>query len=297
MSTSRSIHQLSGRLGFATVLVPAIGLVAAIVVSFVYAYANVYIPLGGYISLFLVGGFAFIVGTVVAHAGKLAKCRSVRFMQAMGALVGLVGLYVSWGVFIYALFTKMGMKGIPGLGEVLASPSGIWQAVVMINAEGWYSIAGMTPSGIVLWIFWAIEAAVVVGGVALIAATGIVDEVFCEECQQWVEGGVHVDLTYPVDQALWNQACAGDIAVLEQLEATQQYPFVRVTPHGCESCDSTSGYHLSEINLKVDDNGNTEEDSDDATGKFATDPGEFRRIQALVKPVCDRGQAATAVPV
>ncbi len=71
--------------------------------------------------------------------------------------------------------------------DVVAAPGNLWQFISAINVEGWYTIGhGFTPSGAVLWLLWAIEAAIVVAGTAVVAPARIRDRAFGEDCGTWM---------------------------------------------------------------------------------------------------------------
>ena len=178
-------YQPSGRLGASTFLWTLLfGLPAAAVLGAVYAYAILYIPIAGYISILLTAGYGFLVGVVAAKGVQRGRGRSPGIAALLGLVVGLAGLYLSWTVWIFA-FARRGGADVPLL-ELAQQPAVLWELIRSVNAHGAWSIKGATPTGTLLWVFWAIEALVIVGLPALVcfAQAG---EPFCERCEQWCQ--------------------------------------------------------------------------------------------------------------
>lgn len=101
-STS-GVYSHSGKLGPAVFTVPIGGIIATLVLSTVYAYVDVYSPIGGYISLLFVGGLAFGLGWAISKLGYFARCRNAAFLHLVGLVCGLAAVYTSWAVFEYAM--------------------------------------------------------------------------------------------------------------------------------------------------------------------------------------------------
>jgi len=289
-STIGRLHQPSGSLGSAAFVAPAISIVLAAILAIVYAYVLVYIPIGGYVSLFIVIGYAFALGMSVAWACKLSKCRSPKFVGTLGLIIGLLGFYLSWAAFEYVLFQRWDEAGEASLTALMLSPRAIWGLASAINEEGWYSIRDWTPSGIVLWLFWAIEAVIVVLGSMLIASGSAEDDVFCENCDAWCDREPTKDsnrLQLPDPTALGRMK-AGDINTLSQLaaavDADQNY--LRVRSWACGNCRRTAVIQVEEVTLSVDSKGKTSEKTQKVTDKRLATP-EF--IRSLGKASVETG--------
>jgi hypothetical protein len=176
-------YQPSGRLGASTFLwVPLLGVPAAAVLGAAYAYAILYIPVAGYVTFLLTGGFGFLLGLAAAAGVKRGKARSPGVAALLGAVVGLAGLWLSWAVWIFA-FARRADADVPLLALLLA-PGALWQLIREVNAHGAWTIKGATPTGAWLWLFWSVEALIVVGlPVAVCLAQA--SSPFCERCREW----------------------------------------------------------------------------------------------------------------
>ena len=94
MNDYAKVYRHSGKIGPAALSVPIMGIIGAIILSFVYAYITVYSPIAGYISILFVLGFAFGVGFAISWAGYSGKCRNPGFLYFLGFLISILhGLY------------------------------------------------------------------------------------------------------------------------------------------------------------------------------------------------------------
>ncbi|AWM33131.1 hypothetical protein [Hymenobacter nivis] len=62
----------------------------------------------------------------------------------------------------------------------------MWNATRQINETGTWSLKSTTPSGLVLWAIWLIEATIIVGGAYLMAAAQA-QEPFSEATGAWAD--------------------------------------------------------------------------------------------------------------
>ena len=70
------------------------------ILALIYSYAIWYIPIP-YINFFITAGFGFGIGLVVQYlAVKLGKVRNSKVAALFGFLGALVGLYISWAVWV-----------------------------------------------------------------------------------------------------------------------------------------------------------------------------------------------------
>lgn len=302
----KGVYSHSGRLGAGLIVVPLVGIVAALVLGLVYAYIDVYSPIAGYVSILFVLGFAVALGAAVSRAGAVAKVRSTGFMAAAGLLIGLLALYASWAGFEAALLSKGddAPADAPGYLDLLTRPVAVWRIAQLINETGWYSIKSATPSGVLLWIFWGVEAAIVVGGAALIAPGGISDEVFCEGCDRWCAPAPRpANLGLPADAQVLDQATGGDAAALDALEALptvagDEQAHLQVVMKRCGACSDTASFQVKLITRSLDKEGKVNVETKDLTPQHLVDDAAYRRLEALAarEPSPPSAQPPSAPP-
>ncbi len=295
MVSTPGIHTHSGKLGSSVLVLPLGAVAAATLLGIAYAYVDVYSPIVGYISVLFVGGFAYALGVSVAVIGRVTKCRSTGFMALVGFLAGLVGLYVSWGAFVYAVLARWGDPADVTnltLSGVLLEPGSLWEMIKAINASGWYSIKEFTPQGTFLWVMWGIEALIVVGGPTFFAASGIDNHVFCEGCNRWSE---HTDsavrLSLPVSEHHLDGLTPENLSALESLETVSEAhnPQLCVDTWHCPTCTNTSAIKTKTITAVVDKEGKSETETQDLTPIWTVRRGDLDRLKLLA----DRSPAST----
>lgn len=233
----------------------ATGLVGAAVLAAVYAYLILYIPLAGWVSFILTGGFGFLVGMVMAAALKWGRVRSMPIAATLCVIVSLFALYVAWGVWLYAIIQRDGYE--VGLLEVLLAPMAMWETVVEINAYGAWTLNNFTPTGLVLWLIWAAEGAIVVGLTLFAGLKGIALP-FCEECHCWCNRTDGVLTTSPGDPAQTRQHLEKhDMSYFEQLGPMSESAttWFQSDICACPQCAKMHTLSVSDCTLTVDKNG------------------------------------------
>ncbi len=276
----------SGELGSSLLLVPIGGLIAAAVLAVAYAYISVYSPIAGWVSILFVLGFGFGQGLTVGQIGFLAKCRNPGLVTIVGLLTGVVALYLSWAVFEFALLKRYEPDFDASLVTLVLSPQAIWDMAKAINEEGWYSIKSFTPKGTLLWIFWAIEAALVVGLSAHAARFRIKGEVFCERCNAWCMNKPEpIRLAVPgseeeVDEEGLEKIAAGDIDTLRSLGAAPEDddPHIEVEIISCDQCNSTATFQTKLVYYEVDKKGNVEKNERELSEQILMTPDEHETL-------------------
>lgn len=231
----------------------AVGVPTALVLSWLYAYAILYIPIVGLVTFILTGGLGACVGIAVGLVLKQRKVRNKAVAWGVGLFVGFVTLWLSWVSWIVGL-VRRGDEDISWLG-VLFSPGGLWQVIEKVNEVGAWSFKGATPTGGILWALWAAEALIIVGVAAWIAAL-MIDDPYCETCGTWTTGRQGVATSAKGDasslrEALERKDFAGALAGAGP--AVNVVEWLRYDVHECGQCGDTNT--LSVIEVKVKDKG------------------------------------------
>lgn len=293
-------YRHSGELGSGLVVVPVTALAAGLAAGIAYGFISRWNPII-YIGIFLPVGLAFVLGRAVGHAGRLARCRSTRCLALGGLGAGVVGLYAGWAAFDYAILSGTSAPpgvAMPGLVDFLLNPSLVWEVTYLISQSGWFNIHGSTPTGIVLWVLWAIEAGIVVIGTPYFAGRVIAPLVFCEGCGRWSDaqqGGLLFAVPLP---NVIERLAQGDAAALEELKTPDPAAMqtMRIDMHKCAGCNQTATYHFVKITKTKDKDGKISESTDNLTPRILVSGEELHMLQEWIaltrKKKIENAQAA-----
>lgn len=258
MSDETLEYRHSGRLGLSPILMPTVGMIGAVILGVIYAYACVWNPLV-YIAFILVFLYGFAVGGLVGFMGKLGKCRNMPFLFLVGFGITFVSFYISWAIFIIALSQRFGEDmGLSSL-VLLVRPDLVIQAIIALNETGWVELFGSPFNGWPLWIAWVLEAAGILLSGTLGAGLFVKDAVFCEQCGSWCTDGRSILIELPEDDDEFEEIIEGSFSkILKQHKVGAEiYPRLNIDMFNCNNCKRTKGYHLNLTTMEVDDNGNT----------------------------------------
>ena len=253
-----NVYSPSGRIGSAFFVVPPIAIVGVVLLSIVYAYVDVYCPIAGYISFLFVLLFALGLGKTMSFAARLAKCRHSGIMYSFGLLFGVLAIYVSWAVFEYALLKRTGEASELTLLKIVQSPKTVWNIAAILNHTGWYSIKDVTIKGGILWVFWGVEALIVLLAVFFSATYVMRECVFCESCNQWCDPK-NSSKTFSVSEkaAIEKQVSEGqnNLDLNMKLANQQDNPVIMAKTWTCTSCSDTAAIQWQQATAKVDKSG------------------------------------------
>lgn len=257
-----------------------VGAAVGSVLAFVYAFAVLYIPLV-YIRFILTFGFGAVAGLFAAALPlRLGKMRNGRVRLVATLLVLLVAWYASWVVWVWALLRRADVTGVSLLTLAL-QPDVLWQAVLRVNEVGAWRIRSLTPTGIVLWGIWAIEAVIIVGLGTLLGALGAA-EPFCEHCESWCEKAEIARLKAADKGELKRNLEAKDSGYLDQvgMPATDAAQWTRLDLWTCPSCGRTNALDAVAISVSRDKEGKNVESSQTVMKGLLLSQEEAGRIRA-----------------
>jgi hypothetical protein len=227
----------------------AVGCVSAIILGAIYAYADFYNPIAGWLTFLITGGSAFAQGAIVGQTLRAGQMRNA----ALGTLIALVTavlmLMAAWIFWMHILLNRGGAHvSIAGL---LASPRDTWNAIVAVNALGAWKIKGMAPTGVVLWVIWAIEAGILLYVPIALARSLITGVPFCETCRKWgstrelmhINAGDAAGLRRDLEAKNFTSLTARGKA---EHGSTWYY---RLYLQGCPACDNTQTLCVDEVSI------------------------------------------------
>jgi hypothetical protein len=267
------------------------GIVAALVLALVYTYAVWYIPFV-YINFFLCLGFGLVLGAVLAMLVRAGKLRNPAAVGALALLVGLVAVYLEWGVFLTLLFnsettgtgtaadtsTSFSLKLFT---DIITHPGAMWLAMRKVNETGTWSLKGSTPSGVFLGVIWVVEALIILGGTYLMAKAQAT-EPFSETSNEWA---TEETLAHPV-------AFAQDAATTRTALETGQFhhltphtgtgtedPFARLKLHSAPNDHTCRYLTLENVTTTLDKKGKPSQSTATVVQHLAISPATFEELR------------------
>jgi hypothetical protein len=267
------------------------GMAAALVLALVYVYAVWYIPFV-YINFFLCLGFGLVLGAALALLARLGKLRSPSAVGVLALLVGVVAVYLEWGVYLTLLLnsetTGTGTNAdtstsfSPSLfGNVLSHPAAMWLAMLKINENGTWSLKGATPSGVFLGIIWVIEAIIILGGAYLLAKAQAA-EPFSETSNEWAtEETLAHPLTFAQDAATTRTALeSGQFHHLTpHTSAVAEDPFARLKLHSAPNDHNCRYLTLENVTTTIDKKGKPSQSTTTVVQHLAISSADFQELQ------------------
>jgi hypothetical protein len=260
------------------------GSIAAALLGVIYSYAITFIPIGGWITFLLAIGYGFGMGATSGYAVRFGKIRNTALATFLGTLVAGVGLYFSWAVWMSLLFGEsMGSEFAQGTFYFVSAPGELFEAIRMVNEVGAWTMESFTPTGVVLWILWALETVLILG--PAIAMVVFMLSPFCENCEKWCEGDEELgrissgaanhDLIRNAEQRNW--------AFFREVGATDNPMFfTKLSVESCPTCSEMNVLKTERITVSVDDNGNNTENSDTVFEGLVIGSGDKAELRAAL---------------
>ena len=185
--------------------------VAIPILALIYSYAIWYIPFP-YINFFITLGFGFAIGWVVqTMAISFGKVRSDKMAYLFGFIGALIGLYLSWAVWVDLVINAGETYGSSRIGvsvsniqfvqvlELALQPGVLFELMGQIMDVGVWGFRATTVSGWFLGLIWVIEALMVVI-VGTIIPPNQSGKPFCELNQKWFKERKLPALSYLKDE-------------------------------------------------------------------------------------------------
>lgn len=236
----------------------AAGTGAALVLSVIYAYGTLYIPIVQ-IEFLLTIAFGAAVGASTAGVMHAFKVRSRVVVVASAVVLGIFAWAFSWLPWIYGTFSRF---EIPVTVGDLANPLFLLGAISQIYETGTWSIGSSSTtavSGVMLGLVWLVEAATIIGFSTFVGVSMSADRVFCEKCESWCTV-VPDRAFYDVGAGELLRAALVDRAELAVLEtaprpsATDRWLSLKLA--FCPGCGETNVLAIDDVKQTVDNKGN-----------------------------------------
>ncbi|MBN8614304.1 MAG: hypothetical protein J0L92_27135 [Deltaproteobacteria bacterium] len=234
------------------------GTLVALVLSVLYAYGTLYIPIVQ-VEFLLTVAFGAAVGASTTGVMHRFHVRSRAVVVGTSLVLGTLAWAVSWLPWLYATMQRYGS----GAGAIdVLDPTFVGVAIAQIYEHGTWGIgssATSNVSGAMLGAVWVCEAATIIGfstGVSLSMTKG---RVFCETCESWC--------TVSGDLARWDLDHGetlrssiverGELSILSSTPAAVMIDRWLALKLGfCEQCGETNVLAIDSMTRKVDGKGN-----------------------------------------
>ncbi len=256
---------------------------AGLVLAVLYAYLILYIPLAGFVSFLLAGGFGWGMGLVMAKMLKMGRVRNVALAVGSAVFAGLVGYAFSWMVWMYAFYHRVDVD-VP-FAEVM-NPRVFWDLLTLVNESGAWTVSSTTPTGIALWVIWGLEATIVLGIAAWIPWKEIRDLTFCESCDGWCVSNKKAVVKGVDAMELTTKMEGHDFGYLEKVGAPagDGMEFCRIELSSCPKCDATHTLTAQSVAVKVNKKGEHSEKKKTVLDRLLLTLKDAQSVRA----VCDK---------
>ena len=237
MENDELFYKASGKFSLMIFLALPIMGVMVFFVTYLYAYINIYNPLV-YINFFIYAGICLLLAILTIVLVRMVKSRSTLVTTLFGAAIGLTAIYFTWTLFIKVLFARFNIMTIGY--DILLEPSSLWDFIMQVGDEGWYSVFGFTVSGFFLRIIWSIEALGLLAVPMFVAHNYAITTVFCEKCDRWADEKESVLVfLFSDEEELKQKFKAQDLSFLEKAERAgkDDSEFYQVDAEWCKQCD------------------------------------------------------------
>lgn len=257
----------------------ATAVVSAVVGGFLYAYAFAYIPIV-HLNVLITVGFGLALGFAVAKVAEQGKVRNNLVVGFLGVLAAVMGLYIYWGAYYWAL---AGFHRIPEIGLYAFMPWGLVDMGTQLFQNGsWGLTEGNPVKGWFLVALWIIEAAVVVA-LAVAAARLNWDRPFCESCQQWTdsERGV-ARLSGTGREPAWEKVLGGDLPSLAEFQPSLpgSMQFIRLDVARCPHCATSRFLTIASVTVTIDQNRKPKETTRSLVKNAIVSPSQCAVVEA-----------------
>jgi len=170
-------------------------------------------------------------------------------LRIAGAVTGAAAVYFAWAFFAWVMVFRSNAADAPTVWQWIQNPAALWSFAGAVAEDGWYTLGrSLTPKGIVLWAFWAIEAAIVIGIGALYSPMRILGRGFCEDCDEWM--AEQEPVMVPADEgapglALKKHGLPGVQEVKPPSEGARRW--LRLGRQRCPRCQQAAVYQADEL--------------------------------------------------
>lgn len=284
-------YQSSNKLPLGGALLTLLGgLLAGAGLALIYVYATWYIPFI-YLNFCFTAILGGAVGWVVYRLARGGHLRSAGGATGLALVVALATVYVQWAAYLTLMAgveegtTNTSFDAGIFLG-LLLSPAHMWSMLHIINDTGSWSVLGVTPSGVFLWLIWLAEALIIVL-VALTFGADAIGHPYSETTRAWATETTLPQLFTPQPDLEATRAALEARRFEEALHsaptpADEAAPgeFWQLRLHHAPQDEACRYLSVDKLTRKLDKKGKPETDTEVLIKHLALSPSEYDALAA-----------------
>ncbi|WP_231426561.1 hypothetical protein [Pedobacter sp. Leaf250] len=180
----------------AIIITLAIGILASLVLPIIYIILGQLIPNIWFIAIiaFLLGmGLGFFIDLGV----KIGKLRNKKIVTFIAIFCGLLAFYIQWVFFDTLIYSRKGFTFNLNSADLkillddffflFTHPNILFQEIINLNEVGSFRIKSTgNVNGLLLWVIWAGEFVVILGGIIFAVLNGQVIRPYSEINDSWM---------------------------------------------------------------------------------------------------------------
>ena len=156
---------------------------------------------------------------------------------------------------------------------------------------GVWSIKSWTPTGIVLYVLWTIEALIIVGMAALMPYGDVASEPYCETCGRWPEREIpERKMGYATDPGLLKTSLeGGDMDALAQLGPVGDNAYTEIELKACQSCKQIAWLKVENVTVTLDKKGKEQTEKSEIVSNLILRADLMEKVRGLQPPAPEPG--------
>ena len=255
MLTQQPYYTPSGKFSVGGLITMTVfGTLAAAALSVAYGYLTTYNPFI-YFNILATFGFGFVMGLAASMGATMGKIRNSAIASLIAVLVGLMGVYFSWVIWLYA------SSGQADEAMLVLDPIALFAILDHLAQQGVWSLKSWTPRGETLYGIWGLEALFIVGATVYSVYKGVTSTPFCEDCNAWCDEELEEKPAgFVTDAKAFRHALElGNLTVLGELDKSNYAQFSRSTLYVCPKGTHAGYLSVTNVQESVNKKGDTEE--------------------------------------
>jgi len=282
ISTNVRFYRHSGKAPIMGLLLIGIaGFIAIPILGAIYALLIHFIPFI-YLDALIVIGYAVAVSVVLSSAARYGKVRNMFLLGLAAFFFGVLADYIGWVVWLTLVV------GDPKFLVEFIFPLDVLYYITLIAQEGAWSIGGTTPTGTVLYLFWFIEACIVIGGTIYLTVKSFSKTPFCEDSDRWADKRSVLGLFNPLSNIpqFKNAVLQGSFAPFNELKPSNpnsnHYTLLEV--YECVECKNFFVLNVDDVTIKINNKGKADATTKSIIENLIVTPTTLSSLRKLSEP-------------